>query len=98
VNWSALPPEARRITRDASRRRGCARLANIPDVPTRGLADDAASNDGPAILIKERRYTFVECRVQSTIVNGPDGRPTQLTFGDEVYIDFEQGLRDPPAE
>jgi len=63
----------------------------------------------PMILIKERRYTFV--RVQSTIVNGPDGRPTQLTFGDEGYIDyfvrpwvqnweehFEQGLRDPPAE
>ena len=59
----------------------------------------------------ERRYTFVECRVQSTIVNGPDGRPTQLTFGDEGYIDyfgrpwaqnweehFEQGLTDPPAE
>ena len=58
----------------------------------------------------ERRYTFVECRVQSTIVNGPDGRPTQLTFGDEGYIDyfgrpwaqnweehFEQGLADEPA-
>jgi len=65
----------------------------------------------PTISIKERRYTFVECRVQSTIVNGPDGRPTQLTFGDEGYIDyfgrpwaqnweehFEQGLTDPPAE
>ena len=36
----------------------------------------------------ERRYTFVECRVQSTIVNGPDGRPTQLTFSDEGYIDY----------
>jgi hypothetical protein len=34
------------------------------------------------------RYTFVECRVQSTIVNGPDGRPTQLIFGDEGYIDY----------
>ena len=58
----------------------------------------------------ERRYTFIECRVQSTIVNGPDGRPTQLTFGDEGYIDyfgrpwaqnweehFEQGLEDEPA-
>jgi hypothetical protein len=36
----------------------------------------------------ERRYTFVECRVQSTIVNGADGRPTQLTFLDEGYIDY----------
>jgi hypothetical protein len=36
----------------------------------------------------QRRYTFVECGVQSTIVNGPDGRPTQLTFLDEGYIDF----------
>ena len=36
----------------------------------------------------ERRYTFVECRVQSTIVNGPDGRPTQLIFIDDGYIDY----------
>jgi hypothetical protein len=36
----------------------------------------------------EKRYTFVECRVQSTIVLGPDGRPTQLTPVDEGYIDF----------
>jgi hypothetical protein len=34
------------------------------------------------------RYEFVECRVQSTIINGPDGRPTQLIFGDEGYIDY----------
>ena len=34
------------------------------------------------------RYTFVECRVQSTIVNGPDGRPTQLLFFDEGYVDY----------
>lgn len=34
------------------------------------------------------RYTFVECRVQSTIVNGPDGRPAQLTFFDDGYIDY----------
>ena len=34
------------------------------------------------------RYSFVECRVQSTIVNGPDGRPTQLTFTDDGYIDY----------
>jgi hypothetical protein len=36
----------------------------------------------------ETRFTFVECRVQSTIVNGPDGRPTQLTPVDEGYIDY----------
>ena len=36
----------------------------------------------------EQRYTFVECRVQSTIVNGPDGRPTQLLPGDEGYVDY----------
>ena len=34
------------------------------------------------------RYTFVECRIQSTIVNGPDGKPTQLTFLDDGYIDY----------
>ncbi len=26
--------------------------------------------------------------MQSTIVNGPDGRPTQLTFLDDGYIDY----------
>jgi hypothetical protein len=35
-----------------------------------------------------QRFTFVECRVQSTIVNGPDGRPTQLTFVDPGFIDY----------
>ena len=34
------------------------------------------------------RYTFVECRVQSTIINGPDGRPTQLIYGDPGYVDY----------
>lgn len=34
------------------------------------------------------RFTFVECRVQSTILNGPDGRPTQLTFIDDGYVDY----------
>ncbi len=36
----------------------------------------------------DRRYTFVECRTQSQIENDDDGRPTQLTFLDEDYIDF----------
>jgi hypothetical protein len=34
------------------------------------------------------RYTFVECRIQSTIVNGPDGRPTQLIPTDDGFIDY----------
>jgi hypothetical protein len=41
-----------------------------------------------AIDDPDTRYTFVECRVQSTIVNGPDGRPTQTIFLDEDYIDY----------
>lgn len=36
----------------------------------------------------ERRYNFVECRVESGIVLGPDGRPSQLTPFDEGFIDF----------
>jgi hypothetical protein len=36
----------------------------------------------------ESRFTFVECRVQSTIVNGPDGKPTQLIPGDTGFIDY----------
>ena len=34
------------------------------------------------------RYMFVECRVQSTIVNGRDGRPPQLIPGDPGFIDY----------
>jgi hypothetical protein len=37
---------------------------------------------------KEARYTFIECRVQSTIVNDKNGRPTQLIPGDEGFIDY----------
>jgi hypothetical protein len=36
----------------------------------------------------EARFTFVECRVQSTIVNGPDGKPTQLLPGEPGYVDY----------
>jgi len=42
-----------------------------------------ASLDDP-----DARYSFVECRVESTIVNGPDGRPIQLTPGEPGYVDF----------
>jgi hypothetical protein len=45
--------------------------------------DRTAKADDP-----EKRYTFVECRTQSTIVLGQDGRPTQLTPADEGYIDY----------
>ncbi len=54
------------------------------------------------------RFSYVECRVQGTIQNGPDGRPTQLTFVDDGYVDyfgrpwaqnwekyFEQGMEKP---
>jgi hypothetical protein len=34
------------------------------------------------------RFSFVECRVESNIVNGPDGRPTQLVFGEPGFIDY----------
>ena len=37
---------------------------------------------------KEARYTFIECRIQSTIVNGKDGRPTQLIPTEEGFIDY----------
>jgi len=58
-----------------------------------------------------QRFTFVQCRVQSTIVNGPDGRPTQLLPIDAGYIDyfgrpwatnwethFEQGWKKPETK
>ncbi len=41
-----------------------------------------------ATLDEPERYFFVECRVQSTIVNGADGRPTQLMFFDDGYVDY----------
>ena len=36
----------------------------------------------------EMRFTFVECQVMSRIMNDSEGRPTQLIFLDEDYIDF----------
>jgi hypothetical protein len=36
----------------------------------------------------DARYTFVECRVGSQIFNDANGRPTQLIFLDEGYIDY----------
>ena len=37
---------------------------------------------------RETRYVLKQCRTQSSIVNGPDGRPTQLLFGEEGYVDY----------
>ena len=39
----------------------------------------------------ERRFTFVECRVQSTIVGRRRRRVTQLNPLDEGYIDYSAG-------
>ena len=39
-------------------------------------------------LDAKTRYDFIECRVQSTIINGPDGRPTQLIYGDPGFVDY----------
>jgi hypothetical protein len=74
-----------------------------PDADGGGLTVEATFYDGEAFtgplhtvtpwnrasgLDSTARYTFVECRVQSTIVNGSDGRPTQLMFFDDDYIDY----------
>ena len=59
-----------------------------PEAFARPLHTVTPWNHAAGIDDPERRYTFVECRVQSTIVNGPDGRPTQLTFLDEGYVDY----------
>jgi hypothetical protein len=59
-----------------------------PEAFARPLHTVTPWNYSAGIDEPDRRYTFVECRVQSTIVNGPDGRPTQLTFLDEGYVDY----------
>ena len=59
---------------------GSVRAPRAPETVPNGKADRL---DDP-----ETRHSYVECRVASTIVNGPDGRPAQLTFGDPGYIDY----------
>jgi hypothetical protein len=34
------------------------------------------------------RYTWSECATSGVVVNGPDGRPTPLIFGEERYVDY----------
>jgi len=36
----------------------------------------------------ETRFTWSECATSGGVINGTDGRPTQLIFGDERYIDY----------
>ena len=57
--------------RSTIRKRSCGRCAAVTPWQKTLPLNDA-----------NQRFTYVECRVQSTIVNGPDGRPTQLTFVD----------------
>jgi hypothetical protein len=59
-----------------------------PEAFARPLHTVTPWNPAAGIDAPDRRYTFIECRVQSTIINGADGRPTQLTFIDEGYIDY----------
>jgi hypothetical protein len=59
-----------------------------PQAFTRPLHVETPWNRSADIDDPEARYSFIECRVQSTIVNGEDGRPTQLTFFDEGYVDY----------
>ena len=41
-----------------------------------------------AIDDPEKRFVVKQCRTQSTIVNGPDGRPTQLLPIDDGWVDY----------
>ena len=59
-----------------------------PEAFVRPLHTSTAWNRTAGIDGPQRRFTYSECRPQSTIINGPDGRPTQLTFLDEGYVDF----------
>ncbi len=42
----------------------------------------------PGFENKDGGYNLIGCRVQRTIVNGPDARPTQLIPTDEGFIDY----------
>ena len=36
----------------------------------------------------ETRFTWSECPTSGVVINGPNGRPTQLIPGDERYVDY----------
>jgi hypothetical protein len=59
-----------------------------PEAFARPLQMISTMNKQSAAQQESSRFEFVECRVQSTIINGKDGRPTQMIFGEEGYIDY----------
>jgi hypothetical protein len=59
-----------------------------PEAFTRPLHTVTKWNAVAKISDAKRRYTYTECRTQSSIVLGPDGRPTQLTPVDDGYVDY----------
>lgn len=59
-----------------------------PEAFVRPLQMTSTWNRLPAAQQANTRFEFVECRVQSTIVNGKDGRPTQMIFGEEGFVDY----------
>ena len=59
-----------------------------PEAFTRPLRQVTPWNFQSGLDDPNVRYTFNQCRVQSTILNGSDGRPTQLIFSEEGYIDY----------
>jgi hypothetical protein len=59
-----------------------------PDAFTRPLHIVTPWNRIAGPAAPKQRYTYVECRVMSQIVNDENGRPTQLLPGDKGYIDY----------
>ena len=59
-----------------------------PEAFTRPLQTVTPWNWRTGLDDPETRYTWHECQVQGTVVNGPDGRPTQVLPNEEGYIDF----------
>ena len=59
-----------------------------PEAFTRPLHTVTPWNWRTGLDDPEARYTWHECQVQGTVVNGPDGRPTQVIPNEEGYIDF----------
>ena len=59
-----------------------------PEAFARPLRQVTPWNKTGGLDAPEKRYSFIECRTQSTIVLGKDGRPTQLTPLDDGYIDY----------
>jgi hypothetical protein len=80
-----------------------------PEAFVRPLYSEIVLNHNKGLDDPDTRHTYVECRTMSSIVNGPDGSPVQLTYGDPGFIDyfgrpwaqnweehFEKGWEKPP--